>query len=244
VQQSTQALAVGDWGRAKAAAQVALDIHPHNAQAAYNLACVYEHENNLPEAQRMYRLILQTNSQATIPPELSEGSKRLKLVDIARVKLAVLEAPTNTPASGGDQDTDGDGIADLYDRCAGTPAGARVDDLGCWALLNMFDPDQITIRPEAEEQLDEVVAVLSANPKLQVEVQGHTDSSGLEAYNQQLSELRAFAVVEYLVSKGISSDRLFPKGYGPQRPRASNETKEGKALNRRVEFVSLPLANN
>lgn len=244
VQQSTQALVRGDWERAQAAAQVALEISPDNARAAYNLARVYEHYDRPAEAFLMYRRIIETDSQETIAPELWDGKMPRKLIDIAREKLNFTDAHGNVSFVNGEQDADGDGIADNRDRCAATPPGARVDDMGCWTLLNVFDPGQVTILASALPLLDEVAAVLAALPKLYLEVQGHTDSSGSNAYNLQLSERRALEVVEYLKTKGISGDRLLAKGYGFNRPQASNETEQGRALNRRIVFVQIPSPGN
>jgi outer membrane protein OmpA-like peptidoglycan-associated protein len=78
--------------------------------------------------------------------------------------------------------------------------------------------------------------VLEANPTMVIEIHGHTDSIGSDAYNQTLSEKRAQSAKDYFVSKGISADRLATKGMGEQDPIATNETPEGRAENRRVEF--------
>ena len=135
-------------------------------------------------------------------------------------------------------DSDGDGVADYLDKCPNTPKGATVNDVGCWAFegVVLFDFDKSDIRPEAYTLLDKVVSMLKQDPDMEVEIQGHTDSIGTAAYNQGLSERRAKAVVDYLVSHGIASYRLAAKGYGLTQPLASNETKEGRAKNRRVQL--------
>jgi outer membrane protein OmpA-like peptidoglycan-associated protein len=97
-----------------------------------------------------------------------------------------------------------------------------------------FDSAQIT--PEGRMILDEQAETLMDNPGLQVEITGHTDAIGTEAYNQDLSERRAQSVKEYLVSKGVAAGRLKTVGYGESRPIASNDTAEGRAENRRVEL--------
>ncbi|UCC66415.1 MAG: OmpA family protein, partial [Deltaproteobacteria bacterium] len=84
--------------------------------------------------------------------------------------------------------------------------------------------------------LDQQVAKLKENPTVRVEIAGHTDITGPEAYNQGLSERRARAVMEYFISRGISADRLKAVGYGESSPIAKNETREGRAKNRRVEM--------
>jgi OOP family OmpA-OmpF porin len=83
---------------------------------------------------------------------------------------------------------------------------------------------------------DEALAILKKEPTLKVEVQGHTDNVGARAYNQKLSERRAKAVMEYFIDKGIEPERLSAAGYGFSRPTASNDTREGRTLNRRVEL--------
>jgi outer membrane protein OmpA-like peptidoglycan-associated protein len=97
-----------------------------------------------------------------------------------------------------------------------------------------FDSAELT--PETRALLDEQAAVLERESDVKVEIAGHTDSIGSEEYNQDLSEQRAKAVEEYLISKGISSDRLKAVGYGQSNPIATNWTKEGRAANRRVEL--------
>jgi outer membrane protein OmpA-like peptidoglycan-associated protein len=79
--------------------------------------------------------------------------------------------------------------------------------------------------------------VLTQNPKMKMEIQGHTDNIGAEYYNQSLSEKRAQIVKNYFISKGIEQDRLFPVGFGFAMNNSSNGTEAGRALNRRVQFT-------
>ena len=138
------------------------------------------------------------------------------------------------------KDSDGDGVYDNKDECPGTPAGARVDARGCWVIEGIFfDFDKSIIKPEGRPVLDEIVTVLNSNPSMRVDIQGHTDSVGSDAWNQGLSERRARAVMKYLVSAGITPERLTAKGFGEGSPATTNETKEGRALNRRVELKPL-----
>lgn len=135
-------------------------------------------------------------------------------------------------------DSDGDGVYDYRDRCPETPKGARVNDLGCWVIQNViFDFDRATIRPEYYPELDDVVKVLNNQPDLKIEIQGHTCNMGTEAYNLKLSKRRARAVLDYLVSKGIDSTRLSSEGYGESKPIASNDTEEGREVNRRAQLT-------
>lgn len=101
-----------------------------------------------------------------------------------------------------------------------------------------FDTGKATIKPESFPILDQVAEFLKANPKAVVEIQGHTDSIGSDSYNLSLSQARAEAVKTYLVTRhGIDPSRLIARGYGETMPIASNASREGRAMNRRVEFV-------
>jgi len=99
-----------------------------------------------------------------------------------------------------------------------------------------FDINRYELKPESEAELDKLVQLLHENPTLKIQINGHTDSTGKAADNLLLSENRAKAVVNYLVSKNISPQRLSAKGYGATQPVASNKTDEGRALNRRTEM--------
>lgn len=99
-----------------------------------------------------------------------------------------------------------------------------------------FDYDKATLRPESFSELNRVVEILKKQPKLKIEISGHTDNKGAFDYNKQLSKSRASTVVDYLIEKGISSDRLTFEGYAFEKPIATNDTDEGRQLNRRVEF--------
>ncbi len=99
-----------------------------------------------------------------------------------------------------------------------------------------FDYNAFTIRPESEAELARLQQLIVENPQIKLEISGHTDNVGGDKYNQELSENRARAVVEYLVNKGIGKDRLIYTGYGKSQPIASNDTPEGRQENRRTEF--------
>jgi len=100
-----------------------------------------------------------------------------------------------------------------------------------------FDIDKATLRPESMGTLNQIKAVMASDPTLKFEIDGHTDNTGGAAHNLALSQQRADAVKAQLVSMGISADRLTTKGCGDTKPIASNDTQDGKANNRRVEFV-------
>jgi outer membrane protein OmpA-like peptidoglycan-associated protein/tetratricopeptide (TPR) repeat protein len=99
-----------------------------------------------------------------------------------------------------------------------------------------FDVNRYELKPESQAELDKVVQLLNENPTVKVQIEGHTDNVGTPADNQKLSENRARAVVNYLLTKGIAPARLTAKGFGASRPIADNKTEEGKAQNRRTEL--------
>ena len=101
----------------------------------------------------------------------------------------------------------------------------------------LFGFDQAALSAEAMANLDKLVTVLNTYPDTNIEVQGHTDSKGTEAYNQTLSERRSKAVSDYILTRGIKTERVTPKGFGETLPEYDNETEEGRAQNRRVEFL-------
>ena len=102
-----------------------------------------------------------------------------------------------------------------------------------------FDVDKATLRPESMGTINQIKQVLNDNPDLKFEIDGYTDSSGVAAHNLALSQQRADAVKAELIALGIAPDRLTAKGYGDAKPIADNATPEGKANNRRVEFVKM-----
>lgn len=148
----------------------------------------------------------------------------------------VVVAPA-APVMAMKKDSDKDGVYDEDDKCPGTPLGAKVNIAGCWVLGNvLFDSNMDVIKPVAYPLLDDVVTIFEKNPGMNVELQGHCDNTGAAAYNMDLSLRRANAVKKFLVSKGISENRLTTKGFGFTKPVGSNETKEGRSMNRRVEL--------
>ncbi len=147
-----------------------------------------------------------------------------------------------------DTDKDGDGIPDRLDKCP-DQFGPPPD--GCpkkYTLVEVkkekieikqqvhFATAKYRVLPDSFPLLNQVSQVLSDFPKMRVSIEGHTDNVGGEASNMRLSQRRAEAVRDYLVSKGVSPARLEATGYGPTKPIASNKTAKGKAKNRRTEF--------
>jgi outer membrane protein OmpA-like peptidoglycan-associated protein len=101
----------------------------------------------------------------------------------------------------------------------------------------LFGFDQSALSQEAKENLDKLVVILNSYPDTDIELQGHTDDRGSEAYNQGLSERRSQSVANYLLGKSISTERVISTGFGELAPKYDNSTAEGRAQNRRVEFV-------
>jgi len=137
-------------------------------------------------------------------------------------------------------DSDKDGVTDDLDQCPETPIEVQVDARGCGVIKDLrFDTGKATILASSFHKLDWVVDMMIKNPELRVEIQGYTDNVGKAKYNQALSEKRAQAVMDYLISKGIAKNRMVAKGYGMENPAATNDTVEGRAANRRVELKRL-----
>ncbi len=101
----------------------------------------------------------------------------------------------------------------------------------------LFGFDQSNLSSSAQKTLDDLIIILKRYPDTDLEIQGHTDNKGTEKYNQALSERRASTVSNYLSSHGIPLERLSTIGYGLTKPKYSNDTEEGRAQNRRVEFL-------
>lgn len=137
-------------------------------------------------------------------------------------------------------DRDNDGVYDSEDRCLDTPEGVKVDSGGCWTPEGLsFEINRAKIKKSSYAGLDKVVRVLKNKPNLTIEIGGHTDYFGSARYNKILSLDRAKAVMNYLIKKGISKDRLKATGYGFTIPADSNATPEGRAKNRRVELKTI-----
>ena len=153
--------------------------------------------------------------------------------------------PPPPPAPEKCSDMDNDGVCDTADKCPNTPAGAKVDKVGCpleQTLKLLFDFDSAELRPESIEELERLVKFMGDVPFATALVEGHTDSKGTEEYNLKLSDRRAKAVFDYLTSRGVDPARLSSVGYGESKPIAPNEidgkdNPEGRQLNRRVMLI-------
>jgi OOP family OmpA-OmpF porin len=142
-------------------------------------------------------------------------------------------------------DMDNDGVCDEVDKCPNTPAGAKVDKVGCpleQTLKLLFDFDSAELRPESIEELERLVKFMGDVPFATALIEGHTDSKGTEEYNLKLSDRRAKSVFDYLTSRGVDPARLSSIGHGESKPIAPNEidgkdNPEGRQLNRRVMLI-------
>ncbi|PWG02326.1 OmpA family protein [Sphingosinicella humi] len=133
---------------------------------------------------------------------------------------------------------------ELRERTAGT--GVDVVRQGDEIILNMpsaitFAFDRYDIQPQFRTTLDQVAQTLSAYPSTYIDVYGHTDSVGTDAYNMTLSQNRAQSVASYLTTRGVASARMATQGFGESQPVASNDTEQGRAANRRVEIRIVPI---
>ena len=163
------------------------------------------------------------------------------VVEAPVVEAPVVEAPAPMP-----MDSDNDGVFDNADLCPATPVGVTVDADGCpvagETLLSLtgvnFATNSAALTGTAKSILDNAVATLQGSDgKVDVRVEGHTDSRASESYNLALSQRRAESVAAYLVSQGLNGSRLYPVGMGEGYPVADNGSKAGRAANRRVDFV-------
>lgn len=136
---------------------------------------------------------------------------------------------------------------ELRARTAGTDVQVirQGDDL----ILNIpsginFAYNSADVQPQFRSTLDRVSDVLGQYRETYIDVYGHTDSTGSDAYNQGLSERRAISVADYLSGHGVQSARIATRGYGETQPIASNDTEDGRAANRRVEIKIVPISQN
>lgn len=150
--------------------------------------------------------------------------------------------PTNLAYPPRPKDSDNDNVLDNFDACPGTLPKTRVDRAGCAIPQHVvlrgvhfeFNSDRLT--SGSLSILDQAAAAMKGQPQMRVRVAGHTDSIGSASYNEELSMRRARTVKLYLVAQGIAPARLSLVGHGEAQPLTSNETEEGRALNRRVVF--------
>lgn len=241
VENGFTAMSGGDYDTAEHLLNQALDLNDKNPYALLNLGVVYQETQRYEKARELYQAVIDQDPSETAVSTNVQGYSGRKLSDIASINLGNLPSEsTGDVQAGEDVDLDGDGVPNDLDLCAGTPMNAEVMANGCWALIGVFPPGGTDIGPSVHAQLDQVVTILQENPLLRLEIQGHTDNRGNPSANQRLSDDRAISVMQYLLQKGVASERLEWAGYGPTRPAASNDTAEGRKQNRRVELNPIP----
>lgn len=151
-------------------------------------------------------------------------------------------------------DSDQDGVPDSGDACPDTPRNYAVDERGCpipveevarVELLVNFEFDRSEVRPQYFDEIEEVANFMAQYPDVVVELEGHTDSTGTDEYNQGLSERRANAVRDVMINRfNVRASRITARGFGESQPATSNSTREGRAQNRRVITVIIKTLQN
>ena len=234
-------IGLGDFGALRAEVKYRVDAHGREAAGT-----TPDQDKHFYEGVASLGLLIPLGSKAAAPAEAP----------------AEEAAPVEIVPAG---DADGDGVTDDLDQCPDTPAGTVVNAQGCPDVpaapacpppgpgegidangcavpativlrgVN-FELDSAKLTPNAKTILDEVASSLLAVQTIQVEVQGHTSSEASDAYNLTLSDNRAEAVRQYLIGRGVASERMTVKGYGETTPVADNDTEAGRELNRRVEL--------
>lgn len=179
-----------------------------------------------------------------IKPGCGVGASAAQLADDAALKKFVKDVfYDEAKADPCSFDDDKDGVNNCIDKCPGTASDLAVDANGCpiplvKTLKVHFDFDKANIKPEYHKELADFAEFMKQYPGVAVEIDGHTDSVGTDAYNQKLSQRRANSVRDYLVSKlGMNGKLLTAVGFGESKPIASNDTDAGRAQNRRIEAV-------
>ncbi len=180
----------------------------------------------------------------------TEFATNLALIYVFGEKVRTAPPPPPPPAPAPKAmpgDADGDGVLDDVDRCPDTPRNLRVDARGCPILVKQgvevdlnvnFEFDKAVVLPQYYPRIEAVADFMKKYPGTSTTLEGHTDSTGPDAYNQGLSERRANAVRDIFINKfGIAPKRLQAVGYGESRPIADNGTKDGRAQNRRTTAV-------
>lgn len=178
-------------------------------------------------------------SELPPPPVPAEFPTLPELAEVPPLPGTLLEPSIDAT------DRDADGVMNSLDDCPDTATGTPVNSSGCEMFNGVIEGVNFlsgsdTLTDVARSTLDEVVATLDVFPGVQLAIEAHTDSRGDAQANLELSRLRALSVVRYLIAQGIEIGRLQARAYGEARPIADNSTEDGRLLNRRVEFRTLP----
>jgi len=169
--------------------------------------------------------------------------RKPRSVEVVRVEEREIVKEVIREVPQPERDSDRDGVPDERDACPDTLPGAEVDARGCVrekAVIQLtgvyFEYDSSRLTENSRNILELAAASLRGQASMRVEVAGHTDSRGSDAYNLDLSRRRALAVADFLQASGIAAGRMTPVGYGESQPLDSNDTDGGRERNRRVEF--------
>jgi outer membrane protein OmpA-like peptidoglycan-associated protein len=156
-----------------------------------------------------------------------------------RVAAAAINANQDSADRVKPSGTAADGLVDSQGRPIQAPIATTLKSAGRVQVYINFVTDSADLQASSGTVLNELLAALTANPKLRIDLIGHTDAVGGSAHNQELSERRAAAVYLWLTQHGVARERLRSSGRGFLEPIAANDTAEGKALNRRVEVKAV-----
>lgn len=184
------------------------------------------------------------NPVSTLYDELKDPSLRNEL-EALKQRVSTLEGIVDEL----NNDEDGDGVSDRFDKCPGTPAGTQVDGAGCPIKFPepeakevsgtypniQFEFDSSVLKTESYSILDRLSSELRESGAT-VTLDGHASAEGTEAYNMTLSQDRANSVKQYLVNSGVDAAKVNTQAFGESAPISSNATEEGRVLNRRVEI--------
>lgn len=171
---------------------------------------------------------------AQFTPTHPEVCLEKKLVSPAVTPMISNTSATKSVA----KDADKDGVIDAVDKCPNTPHGYKVDPTGCPVSVTLhlhFAFDSSVIPASDYPEVAKLARIMKENPSAKAIIVGHTDHTGTDEYNQKLSEKRSGALKAKLIENGIKADLINASGRGEKEPIATNTTREGRALNRRIE---------
>jgi outer membrane protein OmpA-like peptidoglycan-associated protein len=200
-----------------------------------------------PEDRAQGMEIILRRAEPAAPPPAPAPAAALPATDSIAIPTADTFYRIVPAAPAAPVDADSDHVPDARDVCPSTPPGGIVDASGCAPLFTpaapvltlrdvQFETGKAVMLPSALPVLDSIARQLLALPDVAIEIAGHTDSSGVYRRNVVLGRARAETVREYLHQQGVPLERMTARGFGPDRPVASNRSAEGRALNRRVEL--------
>ena len=210
----------------------------NSGYADSNLMTMVGFSYSFGKTQQKPAPVVQEKKEPVVAPVVVDGDDDNDGVPNSKDKCPNTPAGAAVDAHGCELDDDNDGVVNSKDLCPNTPAGAPVNESGCpdkFTLKLNFEYDSAKITAGSEEEIEKFAAFLKAYVNYKAIVVGHTDNRGSAIYNQKLSEKRAQAVVNALISKGVNPQQLVAVGKGESDPIASNMLEEGRSENRRIE---------